>query len=306
MAAVTATVTAVGLPPIPDQEPLSGRRIAFTTPLTYAGRLTRFLELRGAAPFPVPTVAVEPTPRTLAAVEPYLSGGALDSFAALAFTSRTGIAALALALALVDGGPPPLAEVGESFTVAALGKDAELLHEGGFLSRLCRNPSRIKILVPEIASPAGLIAALGDGFGRRVLCPVPTVVDLEEPPVIPNFVGDLKAAGWIPVRVPAYETRWVGPGCAEGLMESKGPLDAIVFTSSAEVEGLMKGLEAAGWDWGKVRRRWPEMLVGAHGPVTAKGVERFGVRVDVVSSRFGSFHGILEALASKWGLSIEG
>ncbi|XP_029122798.1 uncharacterized protein [Elaeis guineensis] len=297
MAVITATVTAVGPPPIPAQNPLSGRRIAFTTPLTYAGRLTRLLELHGANPLPVPTVAVEPTPRTLAAVEPYLHGRTLDSFAALAFTSRTGIAAFALALAA--GGPPPLAEAGEPFTVAALGKDAELLHEGGFLSRLCRNTSRIKVLVPEIASPAGLVAALGDGLGRRVLCPVPTVVDLEEPPVIPTFVGDLEAAGWIPVRVPAYETRWAGPGCVEVLMKLKGTLDAMVFTSSAEVEGLMKGLEAAGWDWEKVIRRWPEILVGAHGPVTAKGVERFGVRVDVVSSRFSSFDGILEALASK-------
>lgn len=292
-----AVITAVGPPPIPAQNPLSGRRIAFTTPLTYAGRLTPLLELRGAAPLPVPTVAVEPTPRSLAAVEPYLHRGTLDSFAALAFTSRTGISAFALAL--TAGGPPPLADAGEPFTVAALGKDAELLHEGGFLSRLCRNTSRIKVLVPEIASPASLVAALGDGLGRRVLCPVPTVVDLEEPPVIPNFVGDLEVARWIPVRVPAYETRWAGPGCADCLIKLKGPLDAMVFTSSAEVEGLMKGLEAAGWDWGKVRRRWPEMLVGAHGPVTAKGVERFGVRVDVVSLRFSSFDGILEALASK-------
>ncbi|KAG1371201.1 putative Uroporphyrinogen-III synthase [Cocos nucifera] len=84
--------------------------------------------------------------------------------------------------------------------VPALDKDAELLHEGGFLSRLCWNTSRIKVLVPEITSPAGLVVALGDWLGKRVLCPMPTVVDMEEPLVLPHFFEDLEVSGWILVR----------------------------------------------------------------------------------------------------------
>ncbi|XP_072972872.1 uncharacterized protein [Typha angustifolia] len=285
------------------KQDLCGRRIAFTTPLTYAGRLSHLLRLRGAAPLSLPTVAVEPTPSTLAALRPYLLAGTLDSFSAVAFTSRNGISAFSLALPDDDDTPPPLADSGEPFTVAALGKDADLLREGDLLSRICRNPSRIRIIVPETASPAGLVESLGDGSGRRVLCPVPNVVDLEEPPVVADFVADLEAAGWVGVRVPAYETRWAGPRCAEEMArrrETDEEIDAIVFTSSAEVEGLMKGLHELGWDWKTVRRTWPEMVVAAHGPVTARGVERFGICVDVVSARFDSFDGVLDALASRW------
>ncbi|WOL12028.1 hypothetical protein Cni_G20793 [Canna indica] len=294
---VTVAATALAASPYGFQSPLSGRRVAFTTPFPYADRLARLLELHTAVPLHLPTVVVEPTPLTLAALRPYLTAGALDPFAALAFTSRNGITAFSLALSNAVG-PRPLSDSGEAFTIAALGKDAELLHEG-LLSRFCRNLNRIRVLVPEIASPAGLVESLGAGAGRRVLCPVPFVVDLEEPPVVPDFLRDLEARGWNPQRVCAYETRWKGARCMEGLVALDAALDAILFTSSAEVEGLMKGLEALGWDWGKVRRRWPEMVVCAHGPVTAKGVERFGVSVDVVSSKFSSFDGVVEALASK-------
>lgn len=81
-------------------------------------------------------------------------------------------------------------------------------------------------------------------------------------------------------------------------------LDAIVFTSTAEVEGLLKSLsEFYGLDWAMVRRRWPELVVAAHGPVTAAGAERLGVSVDVVSSRFDSFDGVVDALDFRWSMS---
>ncbi|KAJ0987146.1 hypothetical protein J5N97_005502 [Dioscorea zingiberensis] len=279
---------------------LASRRIAFTTPLSYAPRLSGLLELAGAEGLAVPTVVVGPTPRTLDAISPFFLPGALDPFTAIAFTSRAGISAAAAALSSLSAVALPLSDLGDPFTVAALGRDAELLHESRLLSKLCRNPGRINVLVPEIASPAGLVESLGDGIGRRVLCPVPDVVDLEEPPVVPDFIRGLEARKWVVIRVPAYETRWAGPRCVEPLLRMDGKLDAIVFTSSAEVEGFLKGLEELGWEWGRVRKLWPEMVVAAHGPVTARGVERFGIVVDVVSSKFSSFAGVLEALASRW------
>jgi uroporphyrinogen-III synthase len=48
-----------------------------------------------------------------------------------------------------------------------------------------------------------------------------------------------------------------------------------------------------------VRERCPEVVVAAHGPVTAAGVERLGVKVDVVGSRFDSFEGVMDALGLK-------
>ncbi|CAN6218205.1 unnamed protein product [Urochloa humidicola] len=290
--------------PPPASLSLAGRRVAFTTPQTggggaYGGRLGALLQQRGARPVPVPTIAVQPhDPDRL---RPFLLPGALDPFAVLAFTSRSGISAFTRAL---PSSHHPLSNSGADasalpFIVAALGSDADLL-DGAFLSRLCGDAGRrVTVLVPDVATPAGLVEALGRGSGRRVLCPVPEVVGLREPPVVPDFLAGLEAAGWVAVRAPAYATCWAGPGCAEALVDPDAAApDAVVFTSTAEVEGLLKGLDAAGWSWARLRARWPGMVVAAHGPVTAAGARSLGVEVDVVSARFSSFHGVVDALAS--------
>lgn len=279
--------------------------VAFTTPPSYAPRLARLLLSRGWSPLPCPSVLVAPTPRTAAALRPYLrltdaGEPLLPSFSALAFTSRNGISAVSDILR-AEPGPPPLSPAAdaERFVVAALGNDAELLTPE-FLSGLCSQRGRVRVLVPPVATPGGIVESLGPGGGRRVLCPVPLVVGLEEPPVVPEFLAALAAGGWAPVRVPAYETKWAGPGCAAALLRAGG-VDAIVFTSTAEVEGLVKGLEGMGLGWGEVKRRWPGIVVAAHGPVTASGAAAAGVEVEVVGERFGSFEGVVDAVAKRLG-----
>lgn len=276
--------------------------VVFTTPSNYAVRLSRLLSLKGHNPLWCPTVVTEPTPQTLSLL---LSPDSLPLFSAIAFPSRAAITAFSLATLSVT--KPLLPAQGEMLTIAALGKDAELIDER-FMLEICSNVDRIRLLVPPIATPSGLVQSIGYGRGRRILCPVPSVAGLQEPPVVPNFLRELEEAGWVPVRVNAYETRWCGPRCAERLVrrseEDGGQgLAAVVFTSSGEVEGLLKSLREFGWDWRMVRRRWPSLVVAAQGPVTAAGAERFGVDVDVVSSRFESFEGVVEALDSRFRVS---
>ncbi|XP_057981116.1 uncharacterized protein LOC131166542 [Malania oleifera] len=295
---------------IPNHFSISDKKrvVAFTTPPNYAARLRSLLELRGWKPLWCPTVVVEPTPRTKASLRRHLSAQnpnsddciPLDDFSAVAFTSRTGIAAFSETLAELAA--PPLGPIGEPLTIAALGRDAELLNEG-LISSICENPERIRVLVPPTATPAALAESLGPGRGRRVLCPVPRVLHLEEPPVVPNFLRDLATRGWIPVRVDAYETRWAGRRCAERVAEGGDDgegLDAVVFTSTAEVEGLLKSLRELGLDWQTVRGRFPGLVAAAHGPVTAAGAEKLGIGIDVVSPRFDSFSGVVDALAVRW------
>lgn len=272
------------------------RTAVFTTPQNYAGSLSNLLSLKGFEPLWCPILTIHPTPL---AIKSHLLPPILHSFSAIAFTSRSGITALLDAATEI--GEPLLPSRGDTFLIAALGKDSELL-DHGFLSRICPNTSRIRVVVPEIATPNGLAEALGVGNNRRVLCPVPRVVGLNEPPVVPNFLRDLEAKGWVPVRVDAYETRWAGPDCARKLVErgKDEKLDAIVFTSTGEVEGLLKSLGHLGLEWEVMRKRWPEMVVAAHGPVTAAGAERLGVKVDLVSSKFDSFNGVVDALHWRW------
>ncbi|OWM72844.1 uncharacterized protein LOC116194292 [Punica granatum] len=272
----------------------TGRTVAFTTPNNYADRLSRLLALRGHAPLWCPTLTVNATPQSLI---PHLSPPpALEAFSTVAFTSRAGIGAFCAAVAGIKGAL--LASDGDAFLIAALGSDAELLNEE-FLLKICPDFHRIKTIVPSTPTPSGLVESLGPGGGRKVLCPVPLVIGIEEPPVVPSFLRELEASGWMPVKVGAYETRWLGPQCAEVIMGEE-VLDAIIFTSTAEVEGLLKGLRELGWDWGTVRRKWPELVVAAHGPVTAAGAERLGVGVDVVGSRFDNFEGVVGALDLRW------
>jgi uroporphyrinogen-III synthase len=60
-----------------------------------------------------------------------------------------------------------------------------------------------------------------------------------EPPVVPRFLEALEAAGAAAVRVPAYLTTigLPGPQCcvAEASLLQQGAIDAIAFSSTAEV-----------------------------------------------------------------------
>ncbi|XP_073064156.1 uncharacterized protein [Primulina eburnea] len=285
-----------------DSASTPARVVAFTTPQNYADRLSRLIHLRGWAPLWCPTLTIQSTPQTISCIQTAISTS-LHHCSAIAFTSRSGITAFADVL---SGGfeTPPLTPDGEVFTVSALGKDSELL-DASFVDKLCGNPGRIRIVVPPIATPSGMVESIGSGEGRRVMCPVPLVVGIEEPPVVPKFLADLGRRGWVALRVNAYETRWY---CEEGggveelvkrIKEGRG-VDAIVFTSTGEVEGLLKSLGKVGLGWGMVRRMCPSMVTAAHGPVTAAGAERLGVCVDVVSSRFDSFDGLVDALDLCW------
>ncbi|GFP91290.1 hypothetical protein PHJA_001273000 [Phtheirospermum japonicum] len=284
-------------PPLP-LAPNNSRVIAFTTPRNYAVRLSQLIHLKGWDPLWCPTITVDSTSQTISSIQHYLlpPNPPLRHFSAVAFTSRAGIAAFADALAGIATHPLPSA--GEIFTVSALGKDSELL-DGSFIGGLCKNSGRIRVLVPPVATPTGMAEALGLGQGEKVLCPVPLVIGLEEPPVVPRFLADLGRRGWVPIRVNAYETQWRSGGAAE-LLEAAGGVDAIVFTSTGEVEGLLKGLAEVGLDWGMVVGMCPRMVAAAHGPVTAAGAERLGVGIDVVSARCESFDGVVDALDHIW------
>ncbi|GLJ22996.1 hypothetical protein SUGI_0433890 [Cryptomeria japonica] len=270
---------------------LLGRKIAFTTPSDYATRLIHLIEQEGAEPLWCPTVVVEFTDHTKQQVFKSIweennvgTETLFDQYSAIAFTSRAGITAFAQAL---EGRGNPLNEKGDTFVVGALGRDAQLVRDLKF----CVENPRVKTLVPTIATPKGLVDELGDGHRRKILCPVPLVLGLDEPSVVPDFLMALQAKGWDAVRLNAYVTRWAGSDCAQMLL-GMSQIDAIVFTSTAEIQGLLKSLCSFGVDWNMFKGRHP-MVVAAHGPVTASGAQRLGVQIDVVSKQFHSFAGDL-------------
>ena len=63
---------------------------------------------------------------------------------------------------------------------------------------------------------------------------------MEEPSVIPDYVGWLEELGMEPHRVPAYATHRVTAGLEPELqMLRDGKLDLIAFSSVGEIDGLL-------------------------------------------------------------------
>lgn len=261
---------------------LRGKRIGITAPKSYGEFLVEWLEHAEAIPVWAPTISIHRHEQTRQAVRGAIAQ--IHSVAGIIFTSRNGIKAVAEAL------PAEILSLPQPFLLGALGRDAQLLNT---LGSLCHAPG-IQRVIPHEATPKALVTALGEGYGRSLLCPVPRVVGLTEPDVVPDFLRDLQLAGWHPIRVDAYETTWMGDRCAERFCSG---LDAWIVTSTAEVEGLIKSFNAMNLD----RSQWLEnVVVAAHGPVTAKGAEQLEMCVQVMSHDSSSFGGVIESLSQFW------
>ncbi|KAL9676477.1 hypothetical protein QQ045_004691 [Rhodiola kirilowii] len=149
----------------------------------------------------IPTITTQSTPLTKSSLKSYLvsnrnsnNSPPINDFASLAFTSRAGINAFSDAVNELHR--HPLLTEGGELLIAALGYDSVLL-DGEFVDRVCENVDRVRIVVPKVATPSGLVKELGFGCGRKVLCPVPLVVGIEEPPMVPGFLNELELSGWV-------------------------------------------------------------------------------------------------------------
>lgn len=132
-------------------------------------------------------------------------------------------------------------------------------------------------VAPRPPTTAGILAALGPSLdGRTVLA------QLAEPEPSPLDEG-LRAAGARVVAVCLYRYpagMAAHGGAADSLVDAvlDRRLDAVTFTSTPAVEGLV-AVAAARGAWPAVRRGLNDLLVAAVGPVTAGALARRGVAV---------------------------
>ncbi|CAG9466575.1 unnamed protein product [Pedinophyceae sp. YPF-701] len=276
--------------------PLDGRRIAVTSPRQYAGGLSQRLVDAGARPIWTPTIEIRGLTERGAVEE--LDGGARallsGAYTHVLFSSKNGVYALMAHLEDLCGTPEAAARaLSASASVWALGADGEVARALGV------EPCE----VPPEASTQGLVRELvarGEADGARALVPVPTVAGgLREPPVVPRFMAALEAAGVHAHRVPAYETVLADAGdCAVELrMLEEGDVAAVVFTSTAEAQGLAAHFGGAAAAARALERGG--VVIAAHGPYTARGVrETLGLDVPVVGVDYSSFQGVTDALCA--------
>ncbi len=261
-----------------DQQPLFGKRILITAPRNYAVRFAQTILARGGLPVVMPTIET-------ALLADYTE---LDrcleqrtAFDWIGFTSRNGIEAL---LYRIENMGLPARALNDC-RLAAIGKDAERLTTLGL---------RVD-LVPAEPSPTGIVAELDrmpDDNTRTILVPAPEVAGVPEPDVIPNFVAGLERIGMCVTRVPAYQTRALERARypIELDLIRRGAVDAIAFSSAAEIEGFLRMIDAPD--------DYQRCAIACFGPYTAANARRLGLVPDVVAANFSSFDGFAEALAA--------
>lgn len=204
----------------------------------------------------------------------------LSAFDWIAFTSRTGIDAVWHRAQQLGISP----EMIQYSRICAIGKDADRLRELGI---------RVD-LVPLDPSPAGIVAELATVPGietQNILVPAPEVMGVPEPNVMPNFVADLDQLGLAVTQVPAYVTRRLDAGFygVELDLIRQGMVDAIAFTSTAEISALLQMIDAP--------TIMKQCAIACFGPYTAANAQQLGLSVDVVATDYSSFSGFAEAIS---------
>jgi len=172
----------------------------------------------------------------------------------------------------------------KSCQICAIGQDAAYLRTLG-----------IEVdIIPAEPSPTGIVAELGRVPGietQTILVPKPLVEGVLEPNVMPNFVADLSQLGLTIIQVPAYLTRGLeaDPYTVELSLIRQGVVDAIAFSSTAEISALLQMVDAD-----TIQQN---CVTACLGPYSAGNAEDLGISVDIVSKDFSAFTGFTEAIA---------
>ena len=275
-----STVAKAGKPLMASVElPLYGKRVVVTAPRTYAARLAAQLIEQGGLPLLMPAIET-------CWLEDYAGLDAaiamLPNFDWIAFTSRNGVDAFYQRLHSLD---VPLSRLARC-RLCALGQDGERLRSLGL------EPD----LIPADPSPAGAIAALAQIPSieqQTVLVPAPEVCGLPEPNVMPNFIAGLQQLGLTVTRVPAYRTRPLPKElyAVELDLIRAGKVDAIAFSSTAEVESFLRMVDG--------KRDSIHGSIACFGPYTAANARAAGLDVEIVSEDYSAFVGFAAAIAKK-------
>lgn len=251
--------------------PLTGKRIAITRPREQAGALAKRLEALGASVTLLPAIRIapleDPAPLDAAITR-------LNSYDWLIFTSVNGVHAFAGRLAATGRG---WADRGLA-RVAAIGPaTAQALAEAGVTVDL----------TPDEYVAEGILDGLGVVAGQRML--------LARADIARRSLADgLRLRGAEVEEVAAYRTiaQPVAPDVIARILDEER-VDAITFTSSSTVRGLLAGLAASGRD---PREALRGVALAAIGPITAATLREHGLEPALVAAEY-TMPGLTTALA---------
>lgn len=276
--------------------PLKFERILFTSPLQYADRVSASIQRLGGRPVWLPGIEITHLACDDALDHMTVMMEDLLHCDYLILPSKNAI--LSLLHHWSKGNQQMVIDRLNSIDaeVWAMGADADFLKELGVH----------RVMKPNVSSTQGIVESIKGtkkaSDAGKALCIVPHVVaPLVEPDVVPNFFANLESIGLDPIRVPGYETR-IGPdsqySSAEIDMLTSGHIKAIAFTSTAESQGLS---QIVGRETLLQCIHEHDILLAAHGPTTARGVEKtlHIADIDCISKDSSTFDGLAEAMAEK-------
>ena len=251
--------------------PLAGRRIVITRAAPQADALAARLRALGALPLLHPTIAIAP-PDDCSAIDTAIQQ--IEQYDWLLVTSTNGVRALFERMHAL-GVNPNLANL----TIGAIGPaTAAAFQQHGITPNL----------VPDDTVAEGLLAALGDLRGKRVLLPIADIARAA-------LADGLRAGGAHIDAVIAYRTvPGVGAASLAPLLEA-GTVDAITFTSSSTVRNLLEGLAQTGITQADLVRRLNDVKIVCIGPITAQTARESGLHV-AAEAASATNEGIIAAL----------
>ncbi|HAG15719.1 MAG TPA: uroporphyrinogen III synthase [Bacteroidales bacterium] len=250
-------------------EGINGKYILVTAPSNYAKSLSNLIKEKGGIPVLMPTVETAINPDTKA-IDNLLRN--IDSVNWVVLPSRMAIDAFFSRIAANSVSKKALKKV----KFCALGNDINYLKEN-FRVNVAFHPSE--------AGPNGIVEALKNQpniQNQNLWIVAPLVIGVTEPNVIPNFIRDLNHLGLRVQKAEGYITRIADPKKYNEQLDllKNGQIDLIAFTSTAEIEALIKitSIETI-----------ENQIVACFGPYTGKNAQLLGLNPEFIGTEFHSF-----------------
>ncbi|MEO7000486.1 MAG: uroporphyrinogen-III synthase [Ktedonobacterales bacterium] len=278
----TPAGTAESPPPVsqsgqsPSLQPLAGKRIAITRPPEQAASLKQRLEALGAQVVTLSAIAIAPSTNN-AALNAVIQR--LSAYDWLVFTSVNGVQAFADRLAAngkswADRGAARIAAIGPA-TASALERQGAQVD-----------------LTPDEYIAEGLLAGLnglGAVRGKRFLL---ARADIARQ----TLAAELRAQGAQVDEASVYRTvtQPIPTALLERALRGDERVDAITFTSSSTVRGLVQSIESAGWSHTEVLEG---IALAAIGPITATTLEDYHLPRTIVAQVY-TIPGLVRAIVA--------
>lgn len=253
------------------ERPLAGRHIAITRPPEQAPELAALLERAGARVTLLSSIAIAALEDTAALDEALRSMAAFDW---IVLTSVNGVAAVSTRLAAL----------GLDWAVRGQARVAVI---GPATARALQAQGVTPDLIPDEYVAEGILEGLGAVAGTRILL-------LRADIARRSLAEGLRARGATVEEVTAYRTveRPVETNVLRALLEADRP-DAITFTSSSTVRGLLKSLPTAG---PHPHDALAGIALACIGPITAGTLREHGLEPAVVADEY-TVPGLARSLA---------